>query len=209
MQTVNLMKPTSTVEPPQTNRSNCGALLLAAGFSRRYGSVKLDARLSCGRTLFEQSFANIKQVTDEIIVVGREELLIGGTYDCLQTNPARLILCPDAEHGMGHSLAAGIRAIPDHWEACLICLADMPSLSSQTLHQIIAASAAERIVVPIYQGTKGHPVSFGRNFYHLLEHSKGDLGARQLINQFSDSVVTLNLQDKGILIDVDRPQELP
>lgn len=190
--------------------SSCGAILLAAGFSRRFGSIKLNATLPDGSSIFAKSFDNLSQSIEEIIVVGRSDLYNAGTYHTMENRDTSktLILCEDAEHGMGHSLRAGINAIPDHWHACMICLADMPYIKPDTYKQISERSDQFHIVIPSHDHQRGHPVSFGRQYFDALAGSDGDTGGRKVIQTHPNAVLELTVDDKGILLDIDRPEDL-
>lgn len=191
--------------------SSVGAIVLAAGFSRRFGSIKLNARLPDGRSLLEQSLLNLQDsVICDIIVVGRPELAETGTYDCLQHlhRPCQLVMTQSAELGMGHSLADAARAIPAHWKAALVCLADMPYIAQHTLDELIERSRSDRIIVPFFQGQKGHPVSFGADFFSELSDSQGDSGARHVLSRYANVIETLDVDDPGVIKDIDRPGDL-
>jgi len=188
-----------------------GAIILAAGFSRRFGGVKLSAVLPDGSTVLQQSVRVISQGVSDILIVTRQELLDQGV---LQDIPApqpqqRIVLCHDAADGMGHSLAQGARQIPDDWDACLICLADMPFIRAETIRKLTAAARRDLIVCPVSAGKRGHPVCFGRQFFAELTNARGDSGGRQLMNQYAQHVTELEVNDEGILQDVDTPADMP
>lgn len=186
-----------------------GAILLAAGFSRRFGGIKLQARLPDGSTLLNKCFNTIAQATDNIIIVGRQELLDIGTYTFLPQHPGlQLVLCKDAESGMGHSLASAINHIPNDWHSVLICLADMPFIRADTLKAIMASSTENNIVIPVWQSQRGHPVSFGRRYFKELANSEGDAGGRHVIKQYSQYIKELVTDDVGIVQDIDTPEAL-
>src|SRR5690554_942889 len=203
-----------------------GALLLAAGYSRRFGSVKLNARLPNGRTVLQQSFRNISQAFEEVIIVGRKELYDLGIYDALALNPDthRLIFCDDAEGGMGHTLACGARAIPPHWQACFVCLGDMPFIQLDTLRTLQQHMAKqrlageclteesvlveERLIVPVWREQQGHPSGFGRHHFPALRQCRGDIGARHLLRDPA-AVTRVQVEDSGVIQDIDTPEDLP
>ncbi len=188
---------------------HCGVLLLAAGFSRRFGGVKLKALLPDGLTIFQKTLKNILLVTDNVIVVGRKELKEDGVYDSLPASGKQtLVLCEDAEAGMGQSLAFGIQQVPEHWQSVLICLADMPLVQASTLRELIQGSGPDRILIPVFDQQRGQPVSFGRDFFNELAQSHGDNGGRHIIRDHGHRVLEWPTRDRGILIDIDTPETL-
>lgn len=182
-----------------------GVILLAAGFSRRFGSIKLNALLPNGNSVAGQTLARIKAATDNILVVTRPELL----HNLLAAGspPDQTVLCPDADKGMGHTLACGIQCIPA-WSGALVCLADMPFIETVTYTQLLNALSEDAIVVPEYRGQRGNPVGFGRKWFELLASATGDVGARGLIKEHADSIVRVAVEDEGVCRDVDVPGDL-
>ena len=193
----------------RAGRRCTGAILLAAGFSRRFGAIKLRASLPDGTSMLEQCFKNISQVTDNIIVVGREDLRDAGTYSFLPSATGlQFVICPDAASGMGHSLASAIPHIPDSWTSAMVCLGDMPFIQPATLQAIIDNSNEDNIVTPTWQSKRGHPVSFGRRYFSGLAASSGDTGGRHLIRHHSHHVVEVQTDDPGIVQDIDTQEAL-
>ncbi len=181
---------------------NIGALVLAAGFSSRFGRVKLCAELDNGLTILEQTLLRVSAVIDSVIVVTRPSL-------------SNQIISPDipvhifdqAEHGMGASLAYGISCI-EHWDACLICLADMPFIEQHTYQVLANTLANNKIIIPTYGNKKGNPIGFGNKFFKELKMLTGDKGARPVVQQHSEDVVKIKIDDPAILWDVDTPSDL-
>jgi len=64
------------------------------------------------------------------------------------------------------------------------------------------------IVAPVYSGKRGHPVGFGQKFFRGLLELEGGVGARHLLQESGSSVVTVEVTDKGVLKDVDTPDDL-
>lgn len=186
-----------------------GAVLLAAGFSVRFGSIKLKAALPDGNTILKKTFNNLLQVTENILVIGRSDLLEQGVYDFIPASHRPfLFLCDDARFGMGHTLACGIRHIPSAWQSAMICLGDMPFVRQDTLTRLLTAGRPQHIVIPRYQSARGHPVIFGRYFFPELQLCQGDSGARHVLQAHPDSIIELDTDDPGILQDIDTPQAL-
>ncbi|MFJ2980793.1 MULTISPECIES: NTP transferase domain-containing protein [unclassified Pseudomonas] len=180
------------------------ALVLAAGRSVRFGGDKRRATLADGRSLLAHSVERACSVFSDVRVVLRE----GERAEDLGL-PAgcRIVASPDAASGMGHSLAAGAASLADsEAQAVAILLGDMPWIEPSTLRQLVAAATASTIVLPRQAGQQGHPVLFGRDFWPGLTQLTGDEGARSLVKAHRDCCVVLELDDTGVLLDVDTPE---
>lgn len=190
----------------QDDTFQTGVILLAAGFSRRFGSIKLHALLPNGKTVFQQTLERIQGATDNILVVTREELL----NDLLQAGAPSddTYLCPDAEQGMGHTLACGMAQVPAHWSAVLVCLADMPFVDTHTYITLLNALRPDAIVVPEYQGKRGNPVGFGSNWFAPLAQATGDTGGRDIMKGNPDAIARIAVEDPAVHMDVDVPVDL-
>jgi molybdenum cofactor cytidylyltransferase len=62
-------------------------------------------------------------------------------------------------------------------------------------------------VQPSYQGKRGHPVLFGRDFWPQLAALSGDAGARTVLQLNAEAVQIVELDDPGVLQDVDTQQD--
>ncbi|MEX2469033.1 MAG: nucleotidyltransferase family protein [Pseudohongiellaceae bacterium] len=179
-----------------------GALVLAAGFSNRFGSLKLAAHLNSGTTVFAQTLARLAAAVPEQIVVSRPELA-----EILAPETDTLYLFDQAERGMGATLAYGVSLIED-WDACLVCLADMPFITTATYRRIAAAADSDSIVLPTYEKKVGNPVAFGRRFFPELTALGGDTGGRPVLQRHPGAVRRLAVADAAILHDIDTPEDL-
>ncbi len=183
-----------------------GALLLAAGFSRRFGSDKRQHLLPDGTPLLLATLQKY-DVFENLAVVIRDPDDSPAQWLENRASPVRVIVAADAHLGMGHSLAAGVAAIAD-WSYVLVGLADMPFVSSQTLLLLrseMDTKTAPRIIVPTYAARRGHPVGFDATFFDELKTLQGDAGARDLLQRSASEVVEVPVEDPGILKDIDFP----
>ncbi|WP_044872227.1 nucleotidyltransferase family protein [Pseudomonas sp. LFM046] len=182
------------------------ALILAAGFGSRFGSDKRRAALSDGRTLLAASLQSALRVFDEVHLVLRPEddpVALGLPEGC------NIIRCEEATQGMGHSLAAGVRALSSGTgDAIAVVLGDMPWIAETSLRALVAKASAERIVFPVHHDERGHPVLFGRDFWPELQQLTGDGGARCVLRAHASAWVAVGVDDPGVLRDVDSPEAL-
>jgi molybdenum cofactor cytidylyltransferase len=115
---------------------------------------------------------------------------------------------PQAETGMGSSLAVGVNAAAQA-SGWLIALADMPWIESATIAAVVERlRLGASIVAPLYAGRRGHPVGFSSQWRARLANLHGDRGAQSLIGEFREQLHLLPVTDAGVLQDVDFPADL-
>ncbi len=194
---------------PEKGR-HIAAVVLAAGRSTRMGAInKLIAEIG-GKPLVriaaEQALAS--HASPVIVVTGHQREKVEAALDGL---PVRLVHNPDYAEGLGTSLKAGIAAVPAEADGAVVCLGDMPQVSSQLIDKLLAAFDPERgalVVVPSIKGRRGNPVVWSRRFFHDLMAIGGDIGARHLIGAYAEAVVEVPVEGEAALIDVDTPESL-
>jgi len=186
------------------------ALVLAGGRSRRMRGAnkllsKFDRRPIITRVVEAALAARCAPV---LVVTGHQRARVEGA---LAGYPVSWVHNPCFAAGLGASLAAGARALPEDVDALLVCLADMPLIRAAHIEGLIDAfdPAAERaICVPVHGGRRGHPVLFSRRFLAELGALDGDRGARSLLTRHAHLVREVEADDDGVLIDIDSPEAL-
>jgi len=91
----------------------------------------------------------------------------------------------------------------------LILPADLPLVEAATLRAVaecLQQGPEKRVVVPYYQGERGHPVGFAAGCGLELMALTGDEGARKVMQ--SHAPFALAVQDPGCVLDVDTVQRL-
>jgi molybdenum cofactor cytidylyltransferase len=183
-------------------------ILLAAGVGSRFDPQglqnKLLARLPDGTPVAHEAAHRLLLVVPHVLAVvrpGAEALA-----RLLNDAGCDVAFAPAAERGMGASLAAGIQASEDA-EGWIVGLADMPRIQVATIEAVARAlDGGAPIVAPFYEGQRGHPVGFSAEHRDALLALDGDSGARALLT--SQRVMRLDVDDDGILRDVDTPEDL-
>lgn len=180
-------------------------VLLAAGAGTRFGGRKLLHPLPSGTLIGVAALRNLRSALPRVVVVvrpGDDEL-----RQLLAMERVPMIECAQAERGMGHSLAAGVAAETDA-DGWVIALGDMPYVRPDTIRAV--AQAVERgaeLVVPVFGGQRGHPVGFGARFRDHLLALSGDAGARVVLTRHASAVQQLEVDDPGVVQDVDTPAD--
>lgn len=182
------------------------ALVLAAGSSVRFGGDKRRALMADGRSVLVHSVELACTVFDDVRVVLRD----GERGEALGLPSAcRVISSADYTLGMGHSLAAGAASLVDsEAQAVAILLGDMPWVEPATLGLLASKAGESTIVLPCHGGQQGHPVLFGRDFWPALVRLSGDEGARSVVRANLHSCLRLDVEDAGVLRDIDTPEAL-
>jgi molybdenum cofactor cytidylyltransferase len=158
------------------------------------------------RIAAEQALAS--RAKPVIVVTGHERERVEAALNGLAV---RIVHNPDYAEGLGTSLKAGIAAVPEDADGAIICLGDMPQVTSALIDKLIAAFDPERgalIVAPSINGRRGNPVVWSRRFFHDLMQVQGDIGARHLIGAYAEAVVEVPVADDAALTDVDTPESL-
>ena len=186
-------------------------LLLAAGHGRRYQEAggqgcKLLADVSASLTVIRRS-------CETLLAPGWPIHVVTGPFDrelrqALQGFDVNFVTNVDGGNGLGSSIARGVAASPDA-DGWLVALGDMPFIRSGTILRIAEAlKAGAPIVFPVHHGKRGHPVGFSRRFRQDLLELEGDTGARKLLGSHASDCVAVEVDDDGVLRDIDLPSDL-
>jgi molybdenum cofactor cytidylyltransferase len=182
-------------------------ILLAAGEGRRFGGDKLLHPVAGGVPMAVASARALRQgCGGRVVAVLRpEQLVLAGL---LAAEGAVTHFDPEVRQGMGHSLAAAVRATPDA-SGWLVALADMPFIQPATIALVAnALHAGAGITAPFYRGKRGHPVGFSAHWFDALSTLQGDRGARDLLSRHAGALTCIPCEDDGVLIDLDTPEGL-
>lgn len=190
------------------------AIVLAAGRGARFGGDKLLAALDGAPLVTGALRAALAAPVGRVwVAVGDDPRLVAA----LNAAAARLgaadrvviIPVPNAAEGMGASLRTASAALPADTQGVFVFLGDMPAIAPETPAKLAASlDGADRIVVPVHAGRRGHPVLFGADWIGALKAQEGDEGARKLLVQAGPRLLAVAVDDPGVLLDIDRTEDL-
>lgn len=181
-------------------------ILLAAGRSVRFGGDKLSHPLDHGPPVGVCAANNLRAAIECCYAVVTE----GETHLVRLFEAAGLsvVRCVRSGEGMGASIACGVRAA-EGAAGYVIALADMPFIEPSTTRRVAEALARGSVcAAPVYRGRRGHPVGFSGRLREELLALKGEGGAREVLHRLAARTQFIEVQDAGILRDVDRPEDL-
>ena len=219
---------------PASSAAPLRGLLLAAGRGFRFDASGQQNKLLASvnnEPVALIAARNLRRAVDCMLIVIRPGAQ--ALAQALAPVDATVLECPDAAAGMGHSLAFGISNALRLFapRAVLLALADMPYIQDRTLTAIARYAVGDHVIaVPRFNGQRGHPVLFGRAHFAQLQQSVGDAGAARLLAEHSGErtgerrregtvekvggptdekkVQWLDVDDAGVIRDIDRPQDL-
>ena len=171
-------------------------ILLAAGRSERFGSDKLTA-LFRGRPLWEWAAAAAENAGFESLY-----LVIGEHSHVTPRERWQPVVNPDAERGLGTSIAAGVRAAAHH-DRVVIALADMPLM--EPAHLRLLGQETGAIFTRQPDGSAGSPAAFRQEHFVQLQSLDGDRGARSLS---LPRALVIEPSTCGMLVDIDTPSDI-
>jgi molybdenum cofactor cytidylyltransferase len=107
------------------------------------------------------------------------------------------------------SLRAGLRAVDETAAAAVVLPVDHPLVRPATVTALIQAfeTGGAPIVRPVHQGRHGHPVIFDASLFSELLDEDLPEGARTVVRRHADRSVGVEIDDPGVLADVDTPDD--
>jgi molybdenum cofactor cytidylyltransferase len=130
--------------------------------------------------------------------------VIDWTVDAARASGLRWHVEQGSHAGMGDCIAAAVRATPDA-TGWLVLPADLPLIQPSTLVAVAESLEHHDVVVPHFRGERGHPVGFDHVCESALRALKGAQGAQSVVKAEAavDGVFDLEIDDEGILVDID------
>ena len=181
------------------------AILLAAGSSTRFGGHKLS-HLIDGVPMALKSAITLKTALGDVLVGMRPQDSLAPT---LSGEGLSVILCDRAPEGMGGTLAQVVAATPACASGYIIALADMPFIRADSIRAVAAAlQSGAKLVAPAYRGERGHPVGLAASYRDGLLALTGDAGARGIIKRDAAQMQLIEVDDPGVLRDIDTRADL-
>jgi molybdenum cofactor cytidylyltransferase len=184
-------------------------VVLSAGESSRMGRPKALLPIE-GQTFLERIVAALEktQVGNIIVVLGHDAENMTREIKHL---PVEVLINSDYQLGQLSSLQTAVRHLQsdEHCDGMLVHLVDHPYIDGQLVDLMIQRfyESTKLIVVPRYQGKRGHPVIFSRSLFGELLDAPIEQGAKAVVNAHANETLEIAAGDEGVTIDIDTPDE--
>jgi molybdenum cofactor cytidylyltransferase len=165
----------------------------------------VDGKLMVARAVEVVAASQVERI---IVVTGFERERI---EQALKSYRVDFVHNPAYAEGISTALRAGLAALPDDLDGVLVCLGDMPQVSTAHINRLIAAFdpvEGRAICVPTHHGKRGNPVLWAKRFFSEMREVAGDVGAKHLLGEHDTLVCEVEMSDRGVLVDIDSPQAL-
>jgi molybdenum cofactor cytidylyltransferase len=183
------------------------AVILSGGESRRMGSPK--ALLPYQGATFLQHLLDITKHPK----IGYRRVVLGAHAEIItrsiHLDPEEVVINPDWEKGQLSSIHAALLSLPiGATDGMLLCPVDHPLVSADLISNLIAAfySGKPAIVLPVYNGRRGHPLIFSAALYPELLDAPVETGARAVVWAHKKEIVEVPTIEEGVILNLNDPQ---
>ena len=182
-------------------------VLLSAGESQRFGSPKALVKTSKQTAIEELQNTLVNSVADEIMVV------LGAHLDAVKPHvlnhkKVHIVYNKDYKLGQTSSFQAGLSSVGNDSRAVLLVPVDCPFIRTSTINALIGCFNEKNpdILIPTYQGKRGHPPLFNASLKQEILALPTSVGLNTLFKRYIPK--TLEINDPGIIRTFNTPTEL-
>ncbi|MDP9245083.1 MAG: nucleotidyltransferase family protein [Chloroflexota bacterium] len=184
------------------------AVVPAAGSAERFGGAKLLAPVD-GEPLLDRTIAALLDggVDQIVVVVAPDADDLKRDVNAFNDPRVWTVVNTDPSRGMFSSIQTGMAEAEG--DALLVQPADMPFVQSDTVARLLETFASRpAIVSPRYGGKRGHPVILPPALRGEIRAAEPGLTLHDILKRHPDERTDVDVEDRGVLRDVDRPADL-
>ena len=181
-----------------------GAVIVAAGMSSRMGDFKPMLGIG-GISIAERVIAKLQQsgVTEIVMVTGFNAVMLEHHL----ANRGIVFLRNEQYETttMFDSASLGLSYIRDKCDRVLFTPVDIPLFTSATVQSLLKTDAS--LAVPVCEGKPGHPILISCKLIGKILADTGEGGLRGALERCGEPLVSIPVDDRGILHDADTPED--
>lgn len=185
------------------------AVILSAGASSRMGRPKALLPYREG-TFLEHLIEATRHPR-----IGVTRIVLGAGADGIRSaaklDDSVVVVNPEWEKGQLSSICAAIRNLEDiATDGLVLCPVDHPLVSARLVGELVDGfyAMSKLIVVPTYDGRRGHPAIFSSALYPELLAAPVEKGARAVVWAHSADVLEVATDEEGVVLNLNDPQML-
>jgi len=184
------------------------AVILSGGASRRMGSPK--ALVSYRGTPFLEHLLSVTRHP----AIGARRVVLGPDANAISQQvalqPEEVVINTEWERGQLSSIHAALRSLPADTEGMLLCPVDHPLVSAGLVNALIATFLDTRapVVLPVFEGKRGHPVIFSAAVYDELLRAPLETGARAVVWAHKNEVQEIPTAEEGCVLNLNDPDAI-
>jgi len=184
------------------------AVILSGGASSRMGSPKALLPYQ-GRPFLE----HLLEVTAHRNI-GVRRIVLGAHAEPIakevNLKADEIVINQDWEKGQLSSIQAALRSLPAGTDGMLLCLIDHPLISSALIQELIEQfyKTKSPVVLPVYDGRRGHPVIFSAALYDELLRAPLETGARAVVWAHKGEVEEVRTNEEGCVLNLNDPETM-
>lgn len=181
-------------------------MVLAAGFSNRFGENKLLAKWE-GNYLIEAVFSCIpKETFRQVIVVTRYDEIAEAAIK----NGFETIFNKEENPALSLSIKIGMKQLMPQIEGCLFIVGDQPFLKRESIVKMCMEFAKDKTKIEAlsYKNKRGNPVLFPKKYFAELANLKDGESGKDIIRKYEESLILIEAVQEKELIDIDTREEL-
>jgi molybdenum cofactor cytidylyltransferase len=183
-------------------------IILAAGESKRFGSPKALVMVK-ETTLIENLQTKILSTS-----VGEIIIVLGANCEkiepfVLKHTKVKVVYNKDYILGQTSSFKTGLKTLSPSCRAVFLQPIDFPFTEADTFELLITQSKNSKaeILIPTYQNLKGHPPLFSSTLKSEFLNLSDETGLNNVSRQHSDQTKLIPVDDKGIILTFNTPEE--
>jgi molybdenum cofactor cytidylyltransferase len=184
------------------------AVILSGGASRRMGSPK--ALVSYQGASFLEHLLSVTRHP----AIGVRRVVLGPDADAISQQvalaPDEIVINKDWELGQLSSIHAALRSLPAGTQGMLLCPVDHPLVSAALVDALVRTFLETHapVVLPMFEGRRGHPVIFAAAVYEELLRAPMDTGARAVVWAHKSDLQEVSTTEEGCVVNLNDPDAL-